>query len=241
MAFSTKVKEDVLVACGRHCCICHKFCGGKIEIHHIHTRGDGGDDEFDNAIALCFDCHADMTSYDHKHPKGTKYTESELKRHRNDWYKKVTANIGIVSKGETIESDKKVYTRLIEILPWNGTILFVRENNFAGFSFERKRTDDFGKFIDQCSNPEFEFMDPDLEGLRLSLGQYIDSFMSKIARETFPTHTPGWNSVPEEWESEQPDRFEEVVTSLHQNAQKICEIYDVLVKTAKRKLGVLPS
>lgn len=136
MSFSPKVKEDVLVACGRHCCLCHKYCGIKIEIHHAHTKGDGGNDELENAIPLCFDCHADMTSYDHKHPKGTKYTDSELKRHRNDWYKKIAGNAGIASQGETIEADKKAYSILIEILPWDKTILFIRQNNFAGFSFD---------------------------------------------------------------------------------------------------------
>jgi len=241
MSFSTKVKVDVLAACGRHCCLCHKFCGSKIEIHHVHPKGDGGDDEFDNAIPLCFDCHADMTSYDHKHPKGTKYTEPELKRHRNDWYKKVAGSSGIVPQGEIVEADKKVYASLIEILPWNRTILFVREHNFAGFSFERKQLNDFGRFIDQCKNPAFEFIDPDLEGLRLNLHQQMHVFMSTVALQTFPVYTTGWNSVPEEWESEQPERFDKVVTTLHQSAQKICETYDALVKTAKRKLGVLPG
>lgn len=59
MSFPQKVKEDVFVASQRHCCLCHKFCGVKIEIHHIVLASEGGRDTFDNAIALCFDCHAD--------------------------------------------------------------------------------------------------------------------------------------------------------------------------------------
>lgn len=70
MGFSKKIKEEVLIASGRHCCICHKFCGTKIEIHHIKQESESGEDTFENAIALCFDCHADMRSYDFKHPKG---------------------------------------------------------------------------------------------------------------------------------------------------------------------------
>lgn len=29
MGFSTKVADEVLVKCGRRCCICGKFCGSK--------------------------------------------------------------------------------------------------------------------------------------------------------------------------------------------------------------------
>ena len=89
MSFPTDVKEKVLVACARHCCLCRKFAGLKIEIHHIQEKADGGENTFENAIPLCFDCHADMRSYDHRHPKGTKYTREELVRHRDNWYRQV--------------------------------------------------------------------------------------------------------------------------------------------------------
>ena len=87
MPFPPNVKEDALVACGRHCCLCRKFCGTKIEVHHIREESTGGDNSPDNAIPVCFDCHADMRSYDSKHPIGNKYSVSELKRHRDEWYK----------------------------------------------------------------------------------------------------------------------------------------------------------
>lgn len=89
MSFASETKEQALVACMRSCCICHRFRGIKIELHHIVHKSEGGTDLFDNCIPLCFDCHGDMRSYDHNHPKGTKYSPSELKRHRDEWYKKV--------------------------------------------------------------------------------------------------------------------------------------------------------
>jgi len=94
MGFSEKVQHDALVACGRRCCICHNFCGTKIELHHIKRKADGGDDTFDNCIPLCFNCHADMGKADAQHPKGKHYSERELKKHRNNWYKQV-ANLDI--------------------------------------------------------------------------------------------------------------------------------------------------
>ena len=89
MAFSEGVKNKAMVSCGRRCCICHKFCGNNMEIHHIKAKSDGGEDTFENAIPLCFDCHAIVRQYDPKHPKGTRFTEAELKMHRDAWYQKM--------------------------------------------------------------------------------------------------------------------------------------------------------
>jgi hypothetical protein len=57
MAFPPEVAEQALLACARYCCLCHKFCGNKIETHHIVQ---GGGDTFENCIPLCFDCHAEV-------------------------------------------------------------------------------------------------------------------------------------------------------------------------------------
>lgn len=240
MAFSKAVKEGALLACGRCCCVCHKFCGTKIEVHHIREASEGGDNTYENAIPLCFDCHADMRSYDHRHPKGNKYSESELRHHRDRWYGKVKDSGGLVGHNTAVETDKRVYDRLLKILPWNGSISFIRVNNFAGFSFETARLDDLHAFTSHCTDPAFEFIDSDLEALRASLLGLIDEFTLTIARETFPTSTLGWNSVPGQWESEQADRFRKAVAKLHGTATKIVEVYGALIKTARRKLGVLP-
>lgn len=81
------VKSEVLVACGRRCTICHKFCGTNIECHHIIPESDGGASTVENCIPLCFDCHADVGHYNSRHPKGTKYTAEELRGHRDKWFK----------------------------------------------------------------------------------------------------------------------------------------------------------
>ena len=58
-----------------------------MEVHHIKAKADGGKDTFENAIPLCFDCHAEVRQYDPKHPKGIKFSEQELIQHRDNWYK----------------------------------------------------------------------------------------------------------------------------------------------------------
>ena len=55
-------------------------------MHHIKSRAEGGSDELENCFPLCFDCHAEAGSYNPNHHKGKKYTESELKGHKDRWY-----------------------------------------------------------------------------------------------------------------------------------------------------------
>lgn len=101
MAFSEEIKIKAMIACGRYCCVCHKFCGNNMEVHHIKARAEGGQDIYENAIPLCFDCHAEVRQYDSKHPKGIKFTEKELIMHRDEWYRKVKQ--GVDKKNEKKE------------------------------------------------------------------------------------------------------------------------------------------
>ena len=83
MAFSKATKEDALVAAGRRCCLCKRFKGVKLEVHHIRPESAGGTNDFDNAVPLCFDCHTDVGHYNPNHPKGNRYSNEELRRHRD--------------------------------------------------------------------------------------------------------------------------------------------------------------
>ncbi len=106
MAFPPEVAEKALVACGRSCCLCHKFCGPKMELHHIIQKADGGEDTFENCIPLCFDCHADQKSYDFRHPKGRKYTPTELRSHRDKWYQKTQTSPSFHAANEQAREEK---------------------------------------------------------------------------------------------------------------------------------------
>ena len=81
-----RVKIEALLKCKRHCCFCQRYVGIQIEVHHIIQRADGGKDDFDNAIPLCFGCHSEIGSYNPNHPKGNKYKPEELKAIRDNFY-----------------------------------------------------------------------------------------------------------------------------------------------------------
>jgi hypothetical protein len=91
MAFHPPISDRLLVRAARCCCLCQQFKGSKMEIHHIVQEADGGGDDEDNGIPLCFDCHAEVNAYNVRHPRGRKYTPAELRQHRDHWFAQVAA------------------------------------------------------------------------------------------------------------------------------------------------------
>lgn len=57
----------------------------------------------DNAICLCFDCHADAGHYNAQHPRGTRFSPAELRQHRDTWHEIVRRG-GLDSATDATES-----------------------------------------------------------------------------------------------------------------------------------------
>src|SRR5260370_41514222 len=85
MAFLEKEATELLAACHRRCCVCHRFCGVKMELDHMVPAAEGGPDTIDNAIPLCFECHAEVHAYNDQHPRGRKVKPEELRLHKQQW------------------------------------------------------------------------------------------------------------------------------------------------------------
>lgn len=122
MGFSKQVKDEILVKSVRHCCVCHKGVGLNIEVHHIKPKKQEGEDTLDNAIALCFNCHADAGHYFAGHPKGTRLSPEELKKHKANWFE-------IVDKNKIDEPIKALVQLIIKSEDFNNEFspLFVKE------------------------------------------------------------------------------------------------------------------
>jgi hypothetical protein len=87
MPFQRDEVSTLLSRCHRRCCLCHRFCGVKIETDHIVPTENSGSDDIENAIPVCFECHAEIHSYNDKHPRGRKFQPDELRRHKEQWLK----------------------------------------------------------------------------------------------------------------------------------------------------------
>ena len=162
MAFSKDVQVEALVACGRCCCLCHKFCGPKIELHHITQKADGGADSFDNCIPLCFECHADMGKRDSHHPKGKGYSPEELRKHRDKWYQRKQASVST----NITDSDKQLFSDICEVFqPLKYTLA---EYDLAN-GVKEDRFNSLTQLLHEEGNPFKEFLDGDLESGRKRL------------------------------------------------------------------------
>lgn len=79
-----KMRAKLFLWCARHCCFCGKACTTNIEIHHIDGNASNNDE--DNRIPVCFDCHGELNRYNPKHPKGSNYRHLEMTSRRDQIY-----------------------------------------------------------------------------------------------------------------------------------------------------------
>lgn len=213
----------------------------KLECHHIVQKFEGGSDTLENCIVLCFDCHADMRSYDHLHPKGTKYSPEELRIHRDSWLKKIS-NSGYTEESSEYEQDvdRMVFKRIVELLPWQGAISFIRDHNFE----DTYRGDNIRELYRFCQtsrhDPAFEFMNVTLETRRADLTEKVRELNSVLAINAAPLSNPELYRIGPHRELEDPTEQEQQAADLANNLADQCvEAYRDFVRQGKRCLGIV--
>lgn len=178
MAFPKEVQIEALVACGRCCCLCHKFCGTKMELHHIIQKADGGEDSFENCIPLCFECHADMGKIDAHHPKGKSYFPEELRRHRENWYQRKQTSVNYAIS----DNEKALFQEICNVfLP----LRFTLTEADLSWGVNEDRFDLLRDFLYQDGDPFKEFLDGDMESVRASLVNSADEFLDYFGSNMF--------------------------------------------------------
>lgn len=134
--------------------------------------------------------------------------------------------------------DVELFKEFKKVIPSKGSISFIDEQNMAGFSWPRDKLRQLDEFYYEWDDAEHEFLDNELEGLRAKLHNLIGDYLGQIATNTFPANDPKRQTVPPEWELENPKRFLEVVNKLHETAGAIVEIHQDLMRKGREKLGV---
>lgn len=71
------------------------------------------------------------------------------------------------------DNDKKVLEELKSMLPYNGSIAFVRSHGFCRRIFDDSQLSQLYVFWNRCDDPAFAFQDETLESLKLQLITYI--------------------------------------------------------------------
>jgi hypothetical protein len=139
---------------------------------------------------------------------------------------------------EQISADKTMFQRFLETLPSSGSIAFIDVNNFAG-SFDWHYLDQLRTFDHEWSDAEHEFLDTQMEAKRKELKTLVEGYLGFLGTNTWRLKDQsswGFASVPQEWEEEQPERFHEVVNSLHKQGEKIVSVHRELVRLGRQHL-----
>jgi uncharacterized protein YukE len=134
MGFKRTEANKLLVSCHRRCCVCHRYCGIKIELHHIQPIEDGGDDSIENAIPLCFECHAEVQLYNPTHPRGRKFRPDELRDHKGQWLRICAESPGALLMPQR-PYDVGPIQALIDELEFNAEISKLTEDDTIGALF----------------------------------------------------------------------------------------------------------
>lgn len=194
MGFPISVREEALIKCKRHCVLCEKSKGIKVECHHIKPKAQGGEDTLDNCIPVCFDCHAEVGGYNTKHPKGNKYTESELKIRRDNFYNRVENGefpTGNYMKNESDNSlkdcDKSLYEYIKNVFGSPNLKYYLTEVDL-GNDFNNEIFNPLSELYYLSNDPNYSFVDNELDKAMNNLVNSISTFLSYKAINTFPTN-----------------------------------------------------
>lgn len=235
------VETSVLAKSARRCALYFHLDGDlKEKLGQIaHLDGNRGNSAEENLAFMCLEHH---TLFDSRTSQHRNYTVSEVKQARNKLYdlvglgKHVTADAALPYR--QAEADKKALRDFLEMVPSNGTIAYLRHRNFAGYSFDWNRLSDIERFNNERNGPDCEFLDPELEKARSDFRKSCHAFLVLLVLNTFPTHSDNRQSVPSDWEIENPKRFNKAVDQIHKAADLVCTTYDNLVRLGRRKLAV---
>jgi hypothetical protein len=238
MPWPANVRNEALAACQRSCSICHKFCGVRIELHHIKPESEGGPSTYDNCIPLCFDCHAEVQHYNSAHPKGTKFSSAELKLHRDRWFDRVATSSSYAVAPEHQVIDRRIAIEIHDYMTRDRSFQFLREETLKG-SFLKRYVVPLYDLEQKFSNPDFEFFDADLEAARSDFARFLSRAVHEIATMTAPEKGDrDWlTGAPQYWmKDDDYKEWERQTRVADQVLTEAATAYEALYRLARTRL-----
>lgn len=134
------------------------------------------------------------------------------------------------------ELDSNLLKEIKKILNDYNTIEFIRTHDFAG-AFRQDFTVPLMEYNHRIeTDPEFNFLDSDLNKLKKDLDINIVEFLRILINKTFDLEVnKDLRGIPKDWREKVPERYEEAVDKVNHHADKIIENYDELLQLARKK------
>ncbi len=114
--FPQEVADRLLADCRRHCCLCLRWAGHRMHIHHIVPESSGGSGSHDNGIPVCLDCHAEVES---SSSMGRRFSSGELREHRDRWVSVVRDHPEVLIRAAQAASETGPLEALLAELEFN--------------------------------------------------------------------------------------------------------------------------
>jgi hypothetical protein len=214
-----------------------------MQCHHIKPQADGGDDTFENCIPLCLECHGEVMAYNPSHPIGTKYTEGELRRRRDEWYAALkNPNVTILGASH-VKIDREMVKRLRYICPPTAAKIFFFDRDYDT-PFERAVLDFLIRLIDFGNRVESHFLDPALESLFAELMARADDMFRNLDGVDAMQNNDEFIRFPKNYPSDprQHPRYlekrQEIVSRARGSARMLYQAYVDLVHECRLKLEI---
>ena len=236
----------------RRCALCFQLIGDLSEKHGqiAHLDGDPANVTEDNLAWLCLEHHStyDSTTSQHKN-----YTMMEVKSARTRLYKAIENDehlTGGKSAAGGIETDRAQIADLVAMMTvdrrtrsiyYPNVYSMLRNHDFGGASFYLSVLGPLQELVN-CG-VEHEFVDDELERLRITFVQAAREFLLFIGQYTYPSLGRFDRSVvfghEERGDPHSPSRPEREAAIEHLNvsATATADAYDALVRQARRKLA----
>lgn len=103
-----------------------------------------GGDDIENAIPVCFNCHAEIHGYNDKHPRGRKYTLRELRCRKEQWLTLFSQRPEVLIERTRSDAEVGPLQALIDEIEFN---LAAAKAGAQGSSSCRLRDEQFSKLI----------------------------------------------------------------------------------------------
>ena len=136
--FPPKIVDRLMADCRRHCCVCLRWAGQRMHIHHIVPEAENGSGEYGNGIPVCLDCHAEIES---KSNMGRRFTEGELRQHRDRWFATLRDHPEVMVAAARAQSETGPLEAMLAELQFNSTTVFEGppENDFPLLEMDQFR------------------------------------------------------------------------------------------------------
>jgi hypothetical protein len=159
-----------------------------MELDHIVPRTEDGPDTIDNAIPVCFECHAEIHAYNDQHPRGRKYRPEELKKHKEQWIEVCQSSAAFLASVPP-RTDVGPFQALIDELEFNRAVAASADNLPA----EATALFEVGMF-DRCvSEGILSLLEPKLKQTLIEVYVLLKRLNTQIgAISNFPSNSTSW-------------------------------------------------